>query len=465
MKLLLTVHQFLPEYSLGTEILTFQVAKELQARGYEVSVFTGYPSQALMNESERFDSYTYEGIKVSRFYYAPVPLGTQDNIIEAEYNNLFFAAYFRKFISEYKPDIVHFFHLSKLSASPIDVCVELGIPTVMTITDFWLICPTSQLRLPSGSLCNGPDANGVNCLRHIVESSHPPETYNKLRALPNWLVALMIWSIQHRIFPKKWFTSYVRALANRPKFLKNRMNQIDRVLVPTHLMQTILQKHGLHPSRVSFMPFGIDISNIERRHDKGIMNQLRVGFIGTLFEHKGAHLLVEAVQSLLTDIPIDLQIYGALEQFPEYVASLYQIAKGDSRITFCGTFPNNEIGKVFSELDILVVPSIWYENTPLVIYSAQAAGCPIIATNLGGMSEVVHHEVNGLLFEKGNVIELAKAIRRLHEDRVLLRRLADNLVPCKSVQDYVNELESIYKTLLLPKYCRPQSDNRKLKFA
>lgn len=456
MRVLLTVHQFLPEYSAGTEILTFQVAKELQVRGHEISIFTGYPSQVPMEESERFDSYTYEGITVNRFYHASIPLGTQSNIIEAEYNNLFFAAYFREYLINWQADIVHFFHLGKLSASAIDICVELGIPTVMTATDFWLICPTNQLRLPDGSLCNGPDGNSVNCLRHTVENSQPLKTRNRLKALPDGLVALLIWSIKNKGFldQKWWFAPYVRALAMRPEFLKERMNQIDRVLVPTHLMQDILQRHGLSPTCTSFVPYGINLGNIERGHDKGTTKQLRVGFIGTLFEHKGAHLLVEAVQRFLPALPIELKIYGSLNEFPEYVSKLYQIAKGDSRIDFCGTFPNKYIGKILLELDVLVVPSIWYENTPLVIYSAQAAGCPVIATNVGGLSEVVHHEVNGLLFEKGNVIDLAKLLQRLHEDRTLLKKLAKNSLPPKSTQEYVNDIENIYKTLPLPEYER-----------
>ena len=69
--------------------------------------------------------------------------------------------------------------------------------------------------------------------------------------------------------------------------------------------------------------------------------------------------------------------------------------------------PNESIGDVFSELDVLVVPSVWYENTPLAIYSAQEAGCPVIASNLGGMSEVIKHEKNGLLFEAGDFVGLA----------------------------------------------------------
>jgi glycosyltransferase involved in cell wall biosynthesis len=100
-------------------------------------------------------------------------------------------------------------------------------------------------------------------------------------------------------------------------------------------------------------------------------------------------------------------------------------------------------------LDVLVVPSIWYENSPLVIYSAQAAGCPVIASNLGGMAEVVEHEKNGLLFEAGDVAGLSSAIERLVGDRQLLQQLAANAIKPKSISDYVSELQIIYEQVLI----------------
>jgi len=447
MKVLLTVHQFLPDYSSGTEILTYKTAKELLSRGYEVSIFTGYPAQVEMEESARFDRYVYEDIKIIRFHNPNISLRGQ-NIIEAEYNSLFFADYFRKYLIELKPDIVHFFHLGRLSASAIDVCAELKIPTVMTPTDFWLICPTNQLRLADNSLCNGPNFNALNCLKHVVELSQPPEIQKQVQELPDWLIILIIWGCKTNTVAKKWFYGYyVRALTNRPKFMKNRMNKIDRVLVPTHLMQNILQKNGLNPKRISFVPYGLDTDNIQRHTNKGSLNQLRVGFIGTLYEHKGVHLLIEAVCKYLPDAAIELKIYGNLHDFPNYVEKLYEIAKDDPRVSFYGTFPNNEISKVFSELDVLVVPSIWYENTPLVVYSAQAAGCPVIGSNVGGISEIIQNKINGILFERGNTAELAKSIRLLYEDRILLNQLAQRLSPPKSIQQYVDDLEKTYSEL------------------
>ena len=78
---------------------------------------------------------------------------------------------------------------------------------------------------------------------------------------------------------------------------------------------------------------------------------------------------------------VELKIYGGLEDYPQYVAAA-RAAAGDPRITFCGTFANQEIGRVFAGIDVLVVPSVWYENTPLVISSAQQAGCPVIASDM-----------------------------------------------------------------------------------
>lgn len=447
MKVLLTTHVFLPEYSSGTEILTFNTAKELQRLGHEVEVCTGFPARPGLLDSERFDTYVYEGIPVHRFLHNAMPMGDQTNVAEAEYNNLFFARWFGNYLQNFKPDIAHFFHLGLLSASAIDVCQEHGIPMVMVPTDFWLICPNNQLRLPDNSLCKGPDSDGVNCMKHAVSNNQPPHIARVFNRLPRSAVSTMIWGINHGAFSRSWFSPMVRALYQRPGFLQERMNKLARVLVPTHLMQEMLVSNGLNPAKVVFCPFGIRPTP-SIAHTPDGSGKIRIGFIGGLSEHKGAHLLINAAQLMSKTASFELKIYGRTDLYPEFFATLLSLAKEDPRIRFCGTFPNEKIANIFSELDVLVVPSIWYENTPLVIYSAQAAGCPVIASNLGGMSEVVIHEKNGLLFDAGDVADLAGAIERLMCDRALLRQLAANAIKPKSIADYVTELRSIYDEVL-----------------
>lgn len=447
MRVLLTTHVFLPDYSSGTEILTFNTAKELQRLGHEVEICTGFLAQPGLADSERFDTYVYEGIIVRRFLHDAAPMGEQSNVAEVEYNNLFFAHWFRGYLKKFRPDIVHFFHLGLLSASAIDVCHELSIPMIMTPTDFWLICPNNQLRLPDNSLCKGPDRHSVNCMKHAVSNNQPPNVAWVFNRLPNKVVETMIWCINRGAFSQSWFSPMVRALSQRAGFLREKMNKLDRMIVPTRLMEEMLVNNGLKQDKVFFSQFGIRPAMVEARKLDST-ERIRIGFIGGLSAHKGAHLLISAVRSLPEIESLELKVYGRSDLNPDYFEKLLMLADADQRIRFCGTFPNEAIGKIFAELDVLVVPSIWYENTPLVIYSAQEAGCPVIASNLGGMAEIVEHERNGLLFEAGEVAGLAGAIKRLVLDRNLLKKLATNAIKPKHISDYVDELQNIYIAVL-----------------
>ena len=448
MKILLTVHQFLPEFSTGTEILTFETAKELQKIGHDVSVFTGFPAANGINDCERFDSYFYDGLHVNRFAHGTVPMGEQFNIVELEYNNLFFASYFRKYLKELQPDLVHFFHLQRLSASAIDVCYELNISMVMTPTDFWLVCPMNQLRLPDNSLCKGPDKGRINCLRHFVALTQSSAIVQKLDRLPDWVVGKMIWGLNKGLFSGRWFAPLVRALYDRPAFIEEQMNRLDRMIVPTRLLEKILIKQGLKEEKIVFCPFGINFHNIEQKIIPEETMLLRIGFIGTLAEHKGPHVLIDAIGLLPQDLSLEVKLYGKLDDYPEYVERLKASAGKDPRIRFYGTFPNSEIGEIFTHIDVLVVPSIWYENSPLVIYSAQAAGCPVIASDLEGMAEVVRHGDNGLLFQAGRASTLARLLESFIQDPAMLQNLSKNAAMPKSIVEYVSELVGIYNEVL-----------------
>ncbi|MDB9527017.1 glycosyltransferase family 4 protein [Oscillatoria sp. CS-180] len=444
MKIVLTVHQFLPDHSSGTEILTYLTAKELMHRGHEVIVVTGYHCGEDLPPEKRFDEYVHDGIRVLRFYHGYVPFAGQTVPNEMEYNSLFLGNWFEGVLKDWQPDIVHMFHLGLLSASTIDACDRANVPRVMTTTDFWLVCLANQLRLPDGSLCKGPNLNSLNCIRHIMESSQSEPLKKRLRAAPDWIMQLFLWAVKFNWLPERWYTKPAQAVMRRQQFLGDRMNKLNRVLVPTRLMKSTLQRYGLEPERTVYLPYGLNLEHIQPTFNKGQFEPLRVGYIGTLYEHKGPHLLVDAVKNHLPDVKLTLDIYGKLSDYPDYVAKLKDIAQDDSRIHFKGTFPNAEIGNVLAGLDVLIVPSIWYENTPLVIYSAQAAACPVIGTNVGGIAEAITHEENGLLFELGNVAELAGAIRRLASDRTFLTSLSKAARRPTTIQQYVDALEDIY---------------------
>jgi glycosyltransferase involved in cell wall biosynthesis len=103
---------------------------------------------------------------------------------------------------------------------------------------------------------------------------------------------------------------------------------------------------------------------------------------------------------------------------------------------------------VHAELDVLVVPSTWYENSPLTIHEAFQHGTPVVTCDLGGMRETVRHEVDGLHFRAGDERGLAEALERLARDPALLERLANGVPAVKSIEADAEETEARYRRLL-----------------
>jgi glycosyltransferase involved in cell wall biosynthesis len=281
-----------------------------------------------------------------------------------------------------------------------------------------------------------------------------PNYWNKIVQLPK-LVSNFIASALYSTYLAKKLPTAVKATVERPTILKHFANQLVAITVPTKLMQKLFVKHGLDEQIIHHIPYGIDTAPLKKGQKKSASDELRIAFIGTLGEHKGPDLLIKAFLELPYAVKASLTLYGESKHFPEYCNYLHQLVDVSSvseKITFAGTFPNSNIGEVFSKIDILVVPSRWYENTPLVIQSAFAAKTPIIAANLGGMSELVKHEFNGLLFEANNVKSLTDQLLRLITDQTLLPRLIDNIQPERTVADMVDQLEMVYAGICQSKH-------------
>ena len=120
------------------------------------------------------------------------------------------------------------------------------------------------------------------------------------------------------------------------------------------------------------------------------------------------------------------------------------MADGERFIQFRGVFDNSKISTVLAGLDVLVVPSLWQENSPLVVLSAQACRCPVIASDLSGLSEIVSDDDNGLLFEAGNKTALARQLLRVINEPSLVSRLSAQSSTPKSTATYVDELIQVW---------------------
>ncbi len=145
--------------------------------------------------------------------------------------------------------------------------------------------------------------------------------------------------------------------------------------------------------------------------------------MGTLVWHKGAHVLLEAVRALDTSA-YELKIFGNPDVFPDYTAGLRAQATG-LPVRFMGAFDRDRTAEVYAQIDVLVVPSLWLENSPLVIHEAFMAGVPVVGARIGGITSLVKDVKDvkdvediedggtGLLYDPASAVELRAALNRL----------------------------------------------------
>lgn len=440
MKILLGVHQFFPDYNAGTEVLTLSVAKGLIANGHNVMVYTGFPSSMNTVDEMRFDRYVFDSIVVHRFHHAYTPMGAQSSMIEIGYDNQKSADHFSCILDEFRPDVVHFFHLNRIGSRLIAVAHAAGIPCYLTTTDFWPICPTAQLLLPSGHQCDGPDSISANCVGHFAASKKRGFVPGLISHLPQPVLQTAVRAVSMTNFPNFPFRQEIRAISKRLEVNVERLNLLREILVPTAYMRTLLVRYGVSPALISIRPFGVRAPATKGRVRRFVVGQaLRIGFIGTLAPHKGCHVLLNAVQHLSPGL-VTLSIYGRGDEFQAYVDAMKMSSAATGAIAWKGTFPNDVIETVLDELDVLVVPSTWRENTPLVVYSALSSRCPLIVSDVGGLTEVVTHGENGLTFSAGDAGDLRRQVLRLISEENLLNELSSHCKPPKSDEEYLNDL-------------------------
>ena len=443
-KILLAAHQFFPESRAGTEILTLGLARALRARGHAVWVLAAKRSRPFSElRPGEVEDYLVDGIPVRR---VGRPHESLSRPYILNYRNPQMAALVRDYAMEIRPEVVHFMHLQGLSATAVHAVREV-FPVIYTATDFWAICPVVDLRRHDGKMCLGPDMG--HCPRCLA-SRQPDYVPTRLLArVPAGVFRLASGLTHLPAGAAPMPLRQLRYLRWRQAYIREAVNSSDLVLAPSRLMKELLVRNGINPRLVRVTAYGIDTSRIPRsaseRKEKG---PLRVSFIGTLAPHKGCDLLIRAFRRLPRHASAVLAIHGPSTGFESFGERLARLAGGDRRIVFHGAFPPERVGDVLSRTDVLVVPSRWYENTPVVIYQAFAAGVPVVATNLGGMSEVVEHGRNGLLFQLDDVAGLERQLRRLVEEPGLLERLRSGIGPVKTVEQSAKEMELVYSEIV-----------------
>ena len=455
MKVLLTTHQFLPDYTSGTEVLSFEVARELIRLGHDVRILTGWPASETVDPPAAYDEYVYEGIRVHRIYPLAFGASTPAERTRAEFDNPATAAAFTAITTAWRPDVVHCFHLQRLSSSIPFRCVEQDIACIFTATDFWAICPLVQLQLPDGNTCTGPVSDSSNCVLHLALQSRRTRFAPLYHWVPKGVVGAVLRLVPQSEQSASMNLNAARALQSRSAVMRRLLAVCDRIVAPTGYMAQRLRDFGATDRSLVELSYGIDTTIYGEPRPILMGDTLRIGFIGTFREHKGPHVLIEAVKLLDPALPVSVRIYGDDPLNSDYALQLKASAASDPRISFPGTFERRDFPVVMNELDALVVPSTWSENTPLVLFAAGSAGRPIIGSDVSGIAEVVTDGVNGRLFEAGNPDALAQVLDELIRQPERLSEMARHARPAKDISRYVADLLDLYESVLMERAAFP----------
>jgi glycosyltransferase involved in cell wall biosynthesis len=434
MKIALFVHCFFPDHFYGTETYTLQLAQGLQTRGYEVTVvaciFAGEPKQ-----NEIVTRYKHAGVSVVAIdkNYQP-----HSRILETYWHEAM-RPHLARVLDEIRPDLVHVTHLLNHTAVLLEETRARGIPLVATLTDFFGFCYNNRLEAADGGLCVGPNLLRSNCiachLRAVDERPAPRFGYAtaglRMRAA---------YALGQELPPDT--LAMVDDIVARPEALFRAYTAYDAMIAPTEFLRTAYVNNGFDSHRMHLSRFGVDLD----RRPKPVRTagqKLVVGYIGQIAPHKGVDLLLRAAASLPPG-QVELRIYG--DRNSGYMARLGELAPPGT--AFLGTFPSAEMASILARIDLLAIPSTWYENSPLVLLNALASHTPVLISNVQGMTEFVTEGREGWSFKRGDLADLQRVLGHLAGDPERVWRASTDVSYDRTTQSMGDDVDQVYGAVM-----------------
>jgi glycosyltransferase involved in cell wall biosynthesis len=371
--------------------LTLSLATQLGRLGHECTVVT-----SAAHSSGDLDPYLVESVRVR-----PLEALEADLTLRPWLGG---GAVLGRTIREERPDVVHVLHPMRFP-KVFSEASAAGVPVLAHISDFFYPCARITMVQRDGSLCSSPEG-GDRCVS-----------------------ACAIASARERL-----------------AWARDALGSAGAVVSPCRATIELHRQSGFDTSQWHHVPWGVDYTLHPGRLKPPPAGPLRVGFLGTLLEHKGARVAVDAVCSR-PDLQVELRLYGESFHEPEYEQELRRVAGRDSRIIFAGAYEHSQLHGILAELDAVVVPSIWHENLATVGLNAVAAGVPLLVSDVGGLIELVDDYECGLAFRRGAAEDLAALLERLVHHPVLLRDIRARMVSPPGVDEEAARMEELYEAV------------------
>ncbi len=388
------INNIYPPYARGgAEQVVERTVTGLLKAGHEVVLITSTPTKPGLEKTDKLSIYR---ISVGNlFFYTDAYKHSWFSRLVWHAIDIFnwpAAQQIKKIIEQEKPDVVHTHNLMGLSFLLPRLIRKLKIRHIHTVHDV-------QLVEPSGM---------------ILKQSEYAWRYHG--------------------FPIRLYTALMRKLIGSPAV----------VISPSQFLREFYLTRNFFPqSKVEIVrnPLTFDLVSISKKGGEGPVKFL---YVGQIEPHKGVLELVEAFLKLDKNLPAELHIVGGGSDLKK----ITDLVKADIRIKIYGRVERTVLPKIFAAMDVTVVPSLCYENSPTVIFESFAFGIPVLASNIEGIAELIIEGKNGFTFPAGKILALTESLLWCFEHRAKLSDMqvsTQNSIQGLSLEEYITRLEKIYQ--------------------
>lgn len=406
---ILVLSDFYPPYKGGGHHIQCKVVAEgLAKRGHDVSVLTSWYGVTGNNGDDKH----FRVLKVLPFESARGIKGKYLNIKTGFLGRI---NYFitRRIVKKINPDIVYVGYIRYISVFPLKAIQSRGISVVYHL--------------------------GSNLFVQYIKDC----------------------ILEKYLFKRLWRKMIFGFYSSKEFDFNNNMITISEALKKEHIAA------GFPESNISVIPRGISpelINNRGRNIHSSNKEQVKILYIGRMIPEKGVHIAISAIGHLVNQLDVknvQFDLFGnGSDAYIENLKNLIQSLKIEKHVKFHGKVDRSQLLKIYQDYDLFLLPSIFREPFGVVLIEAMAKGVPVVATDTGGIPEVITHELNGLLVSPADSIKMAEAIKRLIDNPLLAQEISNNGI--KTVQEKFNQNRII---VLIENYLKKRvyTKNKRLK--